>query len=86
MAVNLASAFSKEVDERFSRASQTAIALNNRFKFQGVRTVNVYSVPIVPLNDYNRNGTGSGTNGTRGSGSGTVNNGGMEKGSTGVRR
>ena len=57
MAVNLASKYAKEVDERFSRASQTSIALNNRYKFQGVRTVNVYHIPIVPLTNYDRNGT-----------------------------
>lgn len=56
MAVNLASAYSNQVDERFSRASQTAIALNNHFKFQGVKTVNVYSVPTVAMTNYSRTG------------------------------
>lgn len=57
MAVNLASAYSKQVDERFYKASQTAIALNNRYKFNGVKTVNVYSVPTVAMNNYSRTGT-----------------------------
>ena len=57
MAVNLASAYSKQVDERFYRASQTAIALNNRYQFNGVKTVNVYSVPTVTMNNYSRTGT-----------------------------
>ncbi|MBR0282123.1 MAG: N4-gp56 family major capsid protein [Oscillibacter sp.] len=56
MAVNLASVFSKQVDERFYRTSQTAIALNNRYKFNGVKTVNVYSIPTVALRNYQRSG------------------------------
>ncbi len=54
--VNLASKYAPKVDERFSRASQAALALNNDYSFQGVRTVNVYSIPTVPLNNYNRTG------------------------------
>ncbi|MBQ7680863.1 MAG: hypothetical protein IJT31_01455 [Oscillibacter sp.] len=52
--VNLASKYAAKVDERFARASQAALALNNDYSFQGVRTVNVYSIPTVPLSDYNR--------------------------------
>ncbi|MBQ9618041.1 MAG: N4-gp56 family major capsid protein [Oscillibacter sp.] len=52
--VNLAAKYAPKVDERFARASQAALALNNDYSFQGVRTVNVYSIPTVPLNDYNR--------------------------------
>ena len=54
--VNLASRYSAKVDERFALASQAALALNNDYRFAGVRTVNVYSIPIVPLNDYTRSG------------------------------
>ena len=32
------------------------LALNNNYKFTGVQTVNVYSIPVVPMNDYNRSG------------------------------
>lgn len=52
--VNTASKYAAKVDERFSRTSQAALALNNDYSFQGVRTVNVYSIPTVPLNNYNR--------------------------------
>lgn len=52
--VNLASKFAPKVDERFTRHSQANLALNHDYSFQGVRTVNVYSIPTVPLNDYNR--------------------------------
>ena len=53
---NLASKYASEVDERFSRESQSMLALNNNYKFTGVQTVNVYSIPVVPMNDYNRSG------------------------------
>ena len=53
---NLASKYSKKVDERFTRASQAALALNNDYEFTGVKTVNVYSIPTVPMTDYKRTG------------------------------
>lgn len=55
--INLASKYASEVDERFSRASQAMLALNNNYKFTGVQTVNVYSIPVVPMNDYSRSGS-----------------------------
>lgn len=54
MGKNLASKFSKKIDERFTRASQASLALNNDYEFTGVKTVNVYSIPTVPMGDYNR--------------------------------
>ncbi|MBQ9521300.1 MAG: N4-gp56 family major capsid protein [Oscillospiraceae bacterium] len=54
--VNLASRYSAKVDERFAIASQAALALNQDYRFAGVRTVNVYSIPTVPLNNYTRSG------------------------------
>ena len=53
---NLASTYAKQVDERFHKESQAMMALNNDYKFVGFKTVNVYSIPVVPMNDYNRNG------------------------------
>ena len=53
---NLASKYSKTVDERFSRESQAMLALKNEYSFTGVRTVNVYSIPTVAMNDYTRSG------------------------------
>ena len=55
--VNLASRYSGKVDERFAIASQAALALNQDYRFAGVRTVNVYSIPTVALNDYTRSGS-----------------------------
>ena len=56
MGKNLASKFAKKVDERFTRVSQAAMALNNDYEFTGVDTVNVYSIPTVPMRDYQRTG------------------------------
>ena len=53
---NYASLYSSKIDERFSRESQAMMALNNDYKFTGVKTVNVYSIPVVPMNDYTRTG------------------------------
>ena len=54
--INLASKYSKEVDERFHRESQAMLALSNDHQFTGVQTVKVYSIPIVPMGDYQRSG------------------------------
>lgn len=54
--MNLASKYAPEVDERFYRESQAVLALNNNYKFTGVQTVNVYSIPVVPMTDYKRSG------------------------------
>ena len=53
---NLASKYSKTVDERFTRESQAMLALNNDYEFTGVDTVKVYSIPVVPMTDYKRTG------------------------------
>ena len=53
---NFASVFSTKIDERFHRESQAAMALNNDYKFTGVKTVNVYSIPVVEMTDYTRSG------------------------------
>lgn len=53
---NLASTYAKAVDERFHKESQAMMALNNDYKFTGFKTVNVYSIPVVPMVDYSRSG------------------------------
>jgi len=53
---NYASVFSTKIDERFHKESQAAMALNNDYKFTGVKTVNVYSIPVVAMQDYTRSG------------------------------
>lgn len=55
--LNLATKYSNVVDERFSRESQAMLALSNQYKFQGDKTVKVYSIPVVPMTDYSRSGS-----------------------------
>lgn len=57
MAVNLADKYAPQVDERFTKESQVALALNNDYEFTGVETVKVYSIPVVPMTDYTRSGS-----------------------------
>ena len=53
---NYASKYAKNVDERFHKESQAMLALNNDYKFTGVQTVQVYSLPVVAMQDYQRAG------------------------------
>ncbi len=58
MPVNLASKYSKKVDERFSLLSVTEnIGLNKDYDWNGVKTVSVYNIDIAQMNDYSRQGT-----------------------------
>lgn len=52
MAVNYAEKFSNIIDEELSKESLTDGAVNKDYDFDGVNKVNVYSIPTVPLNDY----------------------------------
>ena len=55
MAVNYAEKFSDIIDEELSKESLTDGAINKDYDFDGVNKVNVYSIPTVPLNDYDMN-------------------------------
>ena len=57
MAINLAEKYSSKVDERFKLKSLSGAFVNNNYDWEGVSTVNVYSIPTVPLNDYEKSGT-----------------------------
>ncbi|MDO5398223.1 MAG: N4-gp56 family major capsid protein [bacterium] len=57
MAINYAAKYSSQIDERFSVEALSAPAVNQDFDFVGVKTVNVYSVPTAPMNDYSRTGS-----------------------------
>ena len=58
MAINLASKYSKKVDERFSLLSVTEnIGLNKDYDWNGVKTVTVYNIDTVVMGDYTRSGT-----------------------------
>lgn len=56
--VNLATKYAGAVQERFYQDSvtQDSFAKDLDMEFTGVRTVKVYEVDTVPLNDYNRSG------------------------------
>lgn len=56
MAINYAAKYSPNVDERFKLASITEAAINREYDFDGVNTINVYSIPTSALNDYTING------------------------------
>ena len=55
--INYAEKYSDVIDERFTLGSLTEKALNNRYNFDGVNKINVYSVDTVPLVDYNMKAT-----------------------------
>ena len=52
MAVNYAEKYASVIDEKFSEESRTDAAVNKDYDFTGVNKVNVYSIPAVPLQDY----------------------------------
>ncbi len=56
MAQNLATKFSPKVDERFSQVSLTEVAVNNDYDWNGVNSINVYSVDVAPMQNYSRTG------------------------------
>jgi N4-gp56 family major capsid protein len=56
--VNYASKFSPLVDEAFTMASLTNGLFNNNYSFEGVSSVNVYSIPTAALNNYSTTGSG----------------------------
>lgn len=53
---NYASKYASKIDERFDLVSQAQLVTSQEFEFKGVRTVNVYSLPTVAMNDYKRTG------------------------------
>lgn len=54
MAVNLAEKYAAKVDERFKLKSLTEAFVNHDYTWEGVKTLHVYSIPTVALNDYDR--------------------------------
>lgn len=57
MAINYASKYSSNVQERFKLASITDRAVNTSVDFVGVNAVNIYSVPTVAMGDYTLTGS-----------------------------
>ena len=56
MAENYASKYSSQVDERFRFVSVTQAAFNQDYDWEGVQTVNIYSVGTAPLTTYQMTG------------------------------
>lgn len=56
MAINLAEKYASKVDERFKQKELTGSGLNTDYNWDGVDTINVYSVDTAPLNDYVKSG------------------------------
>lgn len=59
MAVNYAEKYAAVIDEKFSEESRTEAAINRDYDFTGVNKVNVYSIPAVPLQDYDMTAQGN---------------------------
>lgn len=58
LSINLAQKYSSKLDQHFAKGSYTENAVNTNYDFDGVRTVNVYTVTTTELVDYNRTSTG----------------------------
>lgn len=57
MAQNLASKFAKGTSERFAAKAKTTAIVNDDYDWDGVTTINVYSVDTTELGNYVRSGT-----------------------------
>lgn len=65
MAINLVTKFHPYVDEIFKKESKKALVTNQDFDWTGAHTVKVYKISTGSMNDYDREGTGSGVTGSR---------------------
>ncbi len=59
MAINFTTQYSKLVDERFRLLSITDKFAGKKYDFDGAKSIKVYSVDSVTLNDYDRAASGS---------------------------
>ena len=58
MAVNLAEKYADKLDQQFTAGSYTDRYVNKKYSFDGVKTVNVYTVTTVAPSNYSRTNTG----------------------------
>lgn len=58
MAVNLATKYASQLDQIWTHGSYTDNWVNKKYDFDGVKTVNVYTVTTVDPVDYDRTSTG----------------------------
>ena len=54
MAINLAEKYASQIQQKFTAASYVDGHLSNKLDFVGARTVHVYTINSVALNDYSR--------------------------------
>ena len=54
--IHLAEKYSSKVAERFKMKSLATGFTNRDYDWDGVKSIKIYSIPTVPLFDYNRNG------------------------------
>lgn len=57
MAVNYATKYASQVDERFRLGSLTEALINNNFEWLGVKTVKIFSRNLATLNNYSTSGS-----------------------------
>lgn len=57
MAINLAEQYSKQIDKAWPYKSYTRVGGTAKFEFIGQKTVKVYSIDNMPMNDYQRSGS-----------------------------
>lgn len=57
--VNVASKYSPLVDEKFKLGSLTHAATHRNYDWEGVRSISIYSVNTVPMNDYHWSWSGN---------------------------
>lgn len=55
--INLAEKYSQKVAERFSMSSITDAYAGKDYDFSGVKSIKIYSVDVVTMNNYTRSGT-----------------------------
>lgn len=65
MSINLVTKFLPYVDEKFNTESKKSLLTNNDFDWIGAHTIKVYKISTGSMNDYDRQGTGSGATGSR---------------------
>ena len=58
MTVNLAQKYADKLDQQFTAGSYTDRYVNKKYSFDGVKTVNVYTVTTVQPSNYDRENTG----------------------------
>ncbi len=57
MSIELATKFSKYVDEQFAAESKRHLLTNNDFDWVGAHTIKVYKITTSSMNDYDRDGS-----------------------------